>query len=149
MLFRKHGENGFSRVGRAQMVMRQSAIYIYIYIYIYIFLHIYICKCNVVLFSSPMVTQSPATSAISVQTGMHSDQFVKSYFRLRSRGQTAKGTNKSPSADFHRFSLKPSFHYVPSALFTNTNYIQGNPKYGCKGTVTTRFALIALVAWQY
>ena len=23
------------------------------------------------------------------------------------------------------------------------------PKYGCKGTVTTRFALIALVAWQY
>ena len=26
---------------------------------------------------------------------------------------------------------------------------QWNPKYGCKGTVTTRFALIALVAWQY
>ena len=24
-----------------------------------------------------------------------------------------------------------------------------NPKYGCKGTVTTRFALIALLAWQY
>ena len=27
--------------------------------------------------------------------------------------------------------------------------IQWNPKYGCKGTVTTRFALIALVAWKY
>ena len=27
--------------------------------------------------------------------------------------------------------------------------IQWNPKYGWKGTVTTRFALIALVAWQY
>ena len=26
---------------------------------------------------------------------------------------------------------------------------QWNSKYGCKGTVTTRFALIALVAWQY
>ena len=26
---------------------------------------------------------------------------------------------------------------------------QWNPKYGWKGTVTTRFALIALVAWQY
>ena len=26
---------------------------------------------------------------------------------------------------------------------------QWNPKYGCQGTVTTRFALIALVAWQY
>ena len=25
---------------------------------------------------------------------------------------------------------------------------QWNPKYGCKGTVTTRFALIALVAWH-
>ena len=28
-------------------------------------------------------------------------------------------------------------------------FLQWNPKYGCKGTVTTRFALIALVAWQY
>ena len=27
--------------------------------------------------------------------------------------------------------------------------IQWNPKYGCRGTVTTCFALIALVAWQY
>ena len=26
---------------------------------------------------------------------------------------------------------------------------QWNPKYGCKGTVTTRFALTALVAWKY
>ena len=26
---------------------------------------------------------------------------------------------------------------------------QWNPKYGCKGTVTTCFALIALVAWQH
>ena len=26
---------------------------------------------------------------------------------------------------------------------------QWNPKYGCTGTVTTRFALIALVAWHY
>ena len=26
---------------------------------------------------------------------------------------------------------------------------QWNPKYGCKGTVTTCFALIVLVAWQY
>ena len=26
---------------------------------------------------------------------------------------------------------------------------QWNPKYGGKGTVTARFALIALVAWQY
>ena len=26
---------------------------------------------------------------------------------------------------------------------------QWNPKYGCQRTVTTRFALIALVAWQY
>ena len=30
-----------------------------------------------------------------------------------------------------------------------TSADQWNPKYGCKGTVTTRFALIALVAWQY
>ena len=29
------------------------------------------------------------------------------------------------------------------------NANQWNPKYGCWGTVTTRFALIALVAWQY
>ena len=29
------------------------------------------------------------------------------------------------------------------------NDIQWNPKYGCKGTVSTLFALIALVAWQY
>ena len=28
-------------------------------------------------------------------------------------------------------------------------FLQWNPKYGWKGTVTTRFALIALVAWQY
>ena len=26
---------------------------------------------------------------------------------------------------------------------------QWNSKYGCKGTVATRFALIALIAWQY
>ena len=26
---------------------------------------------------------------------------------------------------------------------------QWNPKYGCKDTVTTCFALIALVAWKY
>ena len=26
---------------------------------------------------------------------------------------------------------------------------QWNPKYGCTGTVTTHFALIALVAWKY
>ena len=27
--------------------------------------------------------------------------------------------------------------------------VQWSPKYGWKGTVTTGFALIALVAWQY
>ena len=31
----------------------------------------------------------------------------------------------------------------------HTEVGQWNPKYGCKGTVTTRFALIARVAWQY
>ena len=33
--------------------------------------------------------------------------------------------------------------------FSSCGVFQWNPKYGCKGTVTTRFALIALVAWQY
>ena len=28
-------------------------------------------------------------------------------------------------------------------------FLQWNPKCGCKGTITTRFALIALVAWQH
>ena len=32
---------------------------------------------------------------------------------------------------------------------TRVRICQWNPKYGCKSTVTTRFALIALVAWQY
>ena len=30
---------------------------------------------------------------------------------------------------------------------TSFSNCQWNPKYGCKGTVSTRFALIALVAW--
>ena len=35
--------------------------------------------------------------------------------------------------------------------FLNSDFpweIQWNPKYGCRGTVRTRFALIALVAWK-
>ena len=38
---------------------------------------------------------------------------------------------------------------IKSGLFQDVPFFQWNPKYGCKGTVTTRFALIALVAWQY
>ena len=48
-------------------------------------------------------------------------------------------------ANFGR-ALRCSF---PMLLLYEGVLIQWNPKYGCKGTVTTRFALIALVAWQY
>ena len=36
-----------------------------------------------------------------------------------------------------------------SATPASVDATKWNCKYGCKGTVTTRFALIALVAWQY
>ena len=38
---------------------------------------------------------------------------------------------------------------IPKIAGICCDVVQWNPNYGCKGTVTTRFALIALVAWQY
>ena len=61
----------------------------------------------------------------------------------------------------NRFSarrLLRSFDILPDSWATHhlaqlnpqgLTFTQWNPKYGCKGTVTTRFALRALVAWQY
>ena len=36
---------------------------------------------------------------------------------------------------------------ICDALATHSK-LQWNPKYGCRGTVTARFALIAFVAWK-
>ena len=38
--------------------------------------------------------------------------------------------------------------WVNSEVSTLSLVYQWNPKYGCRGTVTARFALIAFVAWK-
>ena len=37
---------------------------------------------------------------------------------------------------------------APRSNATGRGLNQRNPKYGCRGTVTARFALIAFVAWK-
>ena len=67
--------------------------------------------------------------------------------------KNAKRTNGSiftqPQGGGNIFWERGPFSVKKAPFDENVFYPQWNPKYGCKGTVTTRFALIALVAWQY